>query len=184
MGIEPVLYKLIQMLREAGVHIPDADLTTPNIVEVDMPNPVVVCEVFKRFAYLKFDCNYFKEGECKCVDWEDGSLLFECGVFGSEKDTFYFAFRRAFFITIYCDNNDSKAQLSTTGEAFPYQDVITCEILFEPVEQLQRFKTTVFSDPPYGTSVGIFFNKIECLDAYRIPIEQYQPRKLVLFHSD
>ncbi|MEP7285361.1 MAG: hypothetical protein ABI947_06305 [Chloroflexota bacterium] len=70
MSIDAVLQKLISMMHQAGVSISDEDLRATYSIKIQNPDPTIVYAVFKKFAYMTFDCAHFSsddEDNFECI---------------------------------------------------------------------------------------------------------------------
>ncbi|MEP7286580.1 MAG: hypothetical protein ABI947_12530 [Chloroflexota bacterium] len=188
MSIDAVLQQLIAMMRSAGVSIPDEVFTGTNPIKVKNPDPTIVYAVFKKFAYMTFDCSHFDSDDDKfeCIEWEDDFILFQCGVsrFSVEDgvahygntSTFRFGFRRAFSITFKHGDHDTL-----------YTDLITCTLEYELSDELAATKSREdLFVPHYNKPSGLdeLFADIEALDVYPLVMNKYRPKYLVIFESD
>ncbi|NQX67582.1 hypothetical protein HQN90_15780 [Paenibacillus alba] len=115
-----------------------------------------VWNTFKSFARLDVEC-------------AESSLLFECGVYNfTGKELFHFGFVRQFVV-------------EEDGES-SHMEQLHCLLLYEPVEELQFLKKTLWS---YDTedNYEIFFNKVEELKEFLIPVQNYLPLKVKIYQE-
>lgn len=171
------------MLQEAGIQFDTPDIFNTSFIEIDNVDTSVVCEVFKQFISVKFDCSYFDDSEQDfCLEWKDECVLFECHQHELSGGWFSFSFRRAFGITFLPNDVGSNDKSAIEQKGIYYSDIITCELTFEPNDVLKELKSSEIIFPPYEDADFEEFLKIE--QEYQNIIEKYRPRKLVLEYSD
>lgn len=115
--------------------------------DINNPNPKLAWEVFKKFSNIKVDC-------------ADDALLFQCGVYGfTGEDLFYFEFVRQFSFNI--------------DEEYDHMEQLQLSLYFKPNEQLRELETSLWT---YDfDSIDEFFNEVEKMHYFKIPIEKYVP---------
>jgi hypothetical protein len=115
--------------------------------DVESPNPRLAWEIFKKFSNIKVDC-------------ADNSLLFQCGVYDfTGEDLFHFEFVRQF-------------SLEEDGE-YDHLEQLRLTIYFKPNTELKELETNLWT---YDfNSIDEFFNEVEKMNHFKIPIEKYVP---------
>ncbi|HEY8911668.1 MAG TPA: hypothetical protein VIM51_15590 [Desulfosporosinus sp.] len=113
------------------------------------PNPRLAWDVFKEF---------FSKTEVRCTE---DTLFFECGVFGfTGEDLFYLEFVRQFSL------NDDEGE-------YDHREQLQFTIFFKPCEELEKLKMNKWSFD--FNSFDEYFEYIESLESFLVPIEQYVP---------
>lgn len=112
---------------------------------IDSPNAKLAWETFKKFSNTKVDC-------------ANDALLFECGVYNfTGEDLFHFEFVRQF-------------GFEEDGE-YDHMEQLRLTLYFKLNAELKDLKTTVWSY--HSNSVDEFFGKVENMNQFKIPIENY-----------
>ncbi|KGK81027.1 hypothetical protein [Clostridium sp. HMP27] len=115
--------------------------------DINNPNPKLAWETFKKFSKVKIDC-------------ADDSLLFQCGVYEfTGKELFHFEFVRQFSIE--------------EGGEYDHIEQLMLTIYFKPNAELKELETNLWT---YDfNSIDQFFNEVEKMDYFKIPIEKHVP---------
>jgi hypothetical protein len=115
---------------------------------LEKPNPRLAWEIFKEFSIIEVVCN-------------DDALLFECGIFNfTGENLFYLEFVRQFSF-----NDDD-------GE-YDHMEQFHFTTLYKPYKELEGLKMNKWSFD--FNSFEEFFQYIESLDAFNVPLEKYAP---------
>ena len=115
----------------------------------------VAWDIFKSFANEPYECL-------------SDDLLFECGIFDfPSKNTFQLDFTRQFFI----DYNEKLIHI----------EQLHCTFEFNAIDELRPFRTNVWSFDVGGKLQ--FFEKVESLNEFQIPIRNFLPHTLTVFHE-
>lgn len=115
--------------------------------DIDNSNPKLAWKIFKKFSNLKVDC-------------AEDALLFQCGVYDfTGEDLFHFEFVRQFSFEI-------------DGE-YDHMEQLRLTIYFKSNAELKELEANLWT---YDfNSVDEFFNEVEKMDYFKVPIEKYVP---------
>jgi len=123
----------------------------------DNPDPELAWNVFKEF---------FLKTEVECTE---DALLFECGTYDfTGEDLFYLVFVRQFSL------NDHEEEYDHT-EQFHFI------IYYKACEELEKLKISKWSFD--CNSFDEYFQYIESLEAFKVPLEKYVPINSTINHE-
>ena len=121
--------------------------------EVDIVKPSVreVWQIFKSFSVVAVNC-------------ANDALLFQSGIYDfTGREWFYLDFVRQFGFEDEAGEHDHFEQLH-------------CEFLYEPGQVLRNLETNLWSFQ--CDSFNDFFERVEKLEDFRVPIAEYSPAKV------
>lgn len=125
--------------------------------DVNADDVMNVWNTFKSFAKVDVDC-------------AESSLLFQCGVYNfTGTELFYFDFVRQFILEV-------------DGE-YSHMEQLHCEFIYTQVEVLRSLKKSLWT---YDTenNLELFFDKVEALNEFSIPIQEYCPFELEVYQEE